>query len=842
MDSESRSPSPKRIRLDSGSPEPVEKEKPAEEVPEDLDEDHCSICLQAHIDRTVIPTCSHEFCFDCLMIWAEQSRRCPLCSQTIGDHVIHNIRSRYDYQKRYLTPLRSSPPMLPLRSRPPVTARNRRRIPREVRERSRREREKREEADRFDRAVAKRKWVYKHGLYAKHIASNGYTRYRPYPIPAQFAASQELISRTTSFLRRELLVWPNLDIEFLTTFIISLMKAIDIRSESAVKLLAEFLDMDTPYVEGRRHVNAEHFAHEVYSYVRSPYRDLFTYDDVVQYENPREASPPLQDRAHRRNERWRQSSSSSSHSRSSPRRRRSTSRLRDRGRRRSRSKSRSPSWSPSGRRYSREPGPEPEIGRNSRGKRGRRSRSRDRDNYDVEGRERGPRLSNRPSQRGSSMERYSFGHNESDNIRGSPNDQPHANEGKGKERAQNDDDADSYGRQQSHSETSGLAESVSHNIERPDSMKANGIGGSSSSVDRQVEADHYGRGFSDMGGHSENFIKPDEMSNGMVTGILDAIDCKVHIDSTSEGNTRGPRSAPKMRNRNLLQSVQAHLASNSRVRSDEQGERSRSVTSLPQNASTPPSALTSSDVPAEKPSLLSRLSDVYTGVGNPKQAGIHIANPTPGQAPTKIIDLEKELMETDDEKLKSRPQSTLSPAVLTSMVAIDTSTPSKLDVGTFGHGRLPQPREALHNARQPPKDTRASSPPKSPFFGQASTATGNDNKASFAGLDTVGENTTPDISLGYSNSLVTDLTDAGMPDSRMKLLQRLEEEKKRVQKGHDGSRDSNGAQVDASPTAVHDTPSDDSKAMEAKLRMRAHLRVRLASEKRSCVGSDSPNT
>jgi hypothetical protein len=79
------------------------------------------------------------------------------------------------------------------------------------------------------------------------------------------------------------------------------MKAIDIRSESAVKLLSEFLDLDTPYVEGGRHMNAEHFAHgkpnavhtsslnssecitlEVYSYVRSPYKDLFVYDSVVQ--------------------------------------------------------------------------------------------------------------------------------------------------------------------------------------------------------------------------------------------------------------------------------------------------------------------------------------------------------------------------------------------------------------------------------------------------------------------------------------------------------------------------------------------------------------------------------
>lgn len=50
-------------------------------------------------------------------------------------------------------------------------------------------------------------------------------------------------------------------LQFLTTFTVSLMKSIDIRAESAIKLLAEFLDMDTPYVDGGRHINAEHFAH-----------------------------------------------------------------------------------------------------------------------------------------------------------------------------------------------------------------------------------------------------------------------------------------------------------------------------------------------------------------------------------------------------------------------------------------------------------------------------------------------------------------------------------------------------------------------------------------------------
>ncbi|KAF9810710.1 hypothetical protein IEO21_06844 [Rhodonia placenta] len=66
--------------------------------------------------------------------------------------------------------------------------------------------------------------------------------------------------------------------QFLTTFTVSLMKSLDIRSEPAVRLLAEFLDMDS----GGTRVNAEHFAHELYSYLRSPYRDLTVYDGVVQ--------------------------------------------------------------------------------------------------------------------------------------------------------------------------------------------------------------------------------------------------------------------------------------------------------------------------------------------------------------------------------------------------------------------------------------------------------------------------------------------------------------------------------------------------------------------------------
>lgn len=41
-----------------------------DEYQSEPEEDHCTICLQSYVDRTVIPICSHEFCFECLMVWA----------------------------------------------------------------------------------------------------------------------------------------------------------------------------------------------------------------------------------------------------------------------------------------------------------------------------------------------------------------------------------------------------------------------------------------------------------------------------------------------------------------------------------------------------------------------------------------------------------------------------------------------------------------------------------------------------------------------------------------------------------------------------------------------------
>jgi E3 ubiquitin-protein ligase Topors len=77
--------------------------------------------------------------------------------------VIHHIRSKYDYQKYFLTPLRTSP--FPLQ-RPAQSEANRRPTRRE-REWGRRQRQEREEADQLQQSISKRRWVYARHLYAK---------------------------------------------------------------------------------------------------------------------------------------------------------------------------------------------------------------------------------------------------------------------------------------------------------------------------------------------------------------------------------------------------------------------------------------------------------------------------------------------------------------------------------------------------------------------------------------------------------------------------------------------------------------------------------------------------
>ena len=130
-------------------------------------------------------------------------------------------------------------------------------------------------------SLMRRREIYKHGLYVKHIASNKITRFGPPPTPAKIASSPDLQSKATAFVHRDLraLGWEDssfsnsnrdvlsperqsreIDLEFMTSYVITLIKMIDLRRERGVRLLAEYLDPGVRDGEGRMK-HAEHLAH-----------------------------------------------------------------------------------------------------------------------------------------------------------------------------------------------------------------------------------------------------------------------------------------------------------------------------------------------------------------------------------------------------------------------------------------------------------------------------------------------------------------------------------------------------------------------------------------------------
>lgn len=72
----SRSLSSKRRKLEVEDLSPTHNDLEGvepDQLEDDDSENSCSICLHSIADRTVIPKCSHEFCFECLLVWTGMS-------------------------------------------------------------------------------------------------------------------------------------------------------------------------------------------------------------------------------------------------------------------------------------------------------------------------------------------------------------------------------------------------------------------------------------------------------------------------------------------------------------------------------------------------------------------------------------------------------------------------------------------------------------------------------------------------------------------------------------------------------------------------------------------------
>ncbi|ETS59474.1 hypothetical protein PaG_06392 [Moesziomyces aphidis] len=235
----------------------------------------CLICHSDVVDRAVLPRCLHsQFCFLCITRWCAIKPRCPLCQADIGEYIIHAIRDDTDYIRYHL------PPSVPSASTSQGVVR-RRHIVSQV-QRARAQRHTHSEAEVLER----RKHIYRHGLYARHVGSNRHTSYRAPPTPEQIkhdaATGGAVARRIASFVRRELHVWPHVDGEFLTRYLASLLQVFGVSSDEAVQLLGEFLGERT----------ARHLLHELECFLRSGKTELANYDASpwLQYPPPKNSA------------------------------------------------------------------------------------------------------------------------------------------------------------------------------------------------------------------------------------------------------------------------------------------------------------------------------------------------------------------------------------------------------------------------------------------------------------------------------------------------------------------------------------------------------------------------
>ncbi|RGP68166.1 hypothetical protein FLONG3_8241 [Fusarium longipes] len=261
--------------------------------------DCCVICLESITEVCEAIPCHHRnFDYICLLSWLEQSPKCPLCKAVVSQ-VRHALNE--PVAKTYIVPKPASESeKQQLGHRPYASSSLRRQIPPRRRPYARRSRYETSTLNPSDE-IARRKDVYRHNRYSKHVGTNRLSRYRELT-PHAFCADDDLVSRARMWVRRELKVFsflsPDADetesrpggntprsgvkqrrannAEFLLEYIIAVLKSVDIVGSAgqAEEMISDFLGRD----------NTRLFLHELRAWLRSPYTKLEDWDRAVQYE------------------------------------------------------------------------------------------------------------------------------------------------------------------------------------------------------------------------------------------------------------------------------------------------------------------------------------------------------------------------------------------------------------------------------------------------------------------------------------------------------------------------------------------------------------------------------
>ncbi|KAM7076385.1 uncharacterized protein J5F26_016618 [Ciconia maguari] len=66
-------------------------------------DDRCPICLDSWEEASYVMPCLHQFCYACILRWAESKPQCPLCKRRVTS-IVHSVRGDHDFQEHVIPP------------------------------------------------------------------------------------------------------------------------------------------------------------------------------------------------------------------------------------------------------------------------------------------------------------------------------------------------------------------------------------------------------------------------------------------------------------------------------------------------------------------------------------------------------------------------------------------------------------------------------------------------------------------------------------------------------------------------------------------------------------------
>ncbi|XP_065518775.1 E3 ubiquitin-protein ligase Topors-like isoform X2 [Lathamus discolor] len=73
----------------------------------------CPICLDSLEDASYVMPCLHQFCYTCILRWAESKPECPLCKWRVSS-IVHSVRGDDDFEEHIIPPPAVPPVMVQL--------------------------------------------------------------------------------------------------------------------------------------------------------------------------------------------------------------------------------------------------------------------------------------------------------------------------------------------------------------------------------------------------------------------------------------------------------------------------------------------------------------------------------------------------------------------------------------------------------------------------------------------------------------------------------------------------------------------------------------------------------